>query len=64
MLANPGKLRAYNLTINDVFNAMRPQNLELPGRESSNAGATSFTVRTTGRVTEPAQFNSDRHRQP
>jgi HAE1 family hydrophobic/amphiphilic exporter-1 len=56
VLANPEKLRAYNLTITDVFNAMRTQNLELPGG-SLNAGATEFTVRTTGRVTEPAQFN-------
>ena len=56
VLADPEKLRAYNLTIIDVFNAMRTQNLELPGG-SLNAGATEFTVRTTGRVTEPAQFN-------
>ena len=56
VLADPEKLRAYNLTITDVFNAMRTQNLELPGG-SLNAGATEFTVRTTGRVTEPAQFN-------
>src|SRR5258708_35490390 len=56
VLANPEKLRAYNLTITDVFNAMRTQNLELPGG-SLNAGATEFTVRTTGRVTEPALFN-------
>jgi hydrophobic/amphiphilic exporter-1 (mainly G- bacteria), HAE1 family len=56
VLANPEKLRSYNLTITDVFNAMRTQNLELPGG-SLNAGATEFTVRTTGRVTEPALFN-------
>jgi HAE1 family hydrophobic/amphiphilic exporter-1 len=56
VLCNPEKLRAYNLTITDVFNAMRTQNLELPGG-SLNAGATELTVRTTGRVTEPAQFN-------
>jgi HAE1 family hydrophobic/amphiphilic exporter-1 len=56
VLANPEKLRAYNLTITDVFNAIRTQNLELPGG-NLNAGATEFTVRTTGRVTEPAQFN-------
>jgi len=56
VLANPEKLRAYNLTITDVFNAIRTQNLELPGG-SLNAGATEFTVRTTGRISEPAQFN-------
>src|SRR5215475_376120 len=32
------------------------QNLELPGG-NLNAGAREFTVRTTGRVTEPEQFN-------
>ena len=31
ILTDPDKLRAYNLTITDVFNAMRAQNLELPG---------------------------------
>jgi len=56
VLVNPGKLRAYNLTVTDVFNALRQQNLELPGG-NLNAGAKEFTVRTTGRVTDPAQFN-------
>ncbi|MCU1257655.1 MAG: acriflavin resistance protein [Bryobacterales bacterium] len=56
VLADPEKLRSYNLTITDVFNAMRTQNLELPGG-SLNAGATEYTVRTTGRVTEPPLFN-------
>src|ERR1700710_2162873 len=56
VLANPEKLRAYNLTINDVFTAMKTQNLELPGG-NLQSGATEFTVRTTGRVTDPAQFN-------
>src|SRR6185369_4772919 len=53
---DPDKLRAYNLTITDVFNAMRMQNLELPGG-NLNAGAKEFTVRTTGRVLDVAQFN-------
>ena len=56
VLVDPGKLRAYNLTVTDVFNALRQQNLELPGG-SLSAGAKEFTVRTTGRVTDPAQFN-------
>jgi HAE1 family hydrophobic/amphiphilic exporter-1 len=51
-----GKLRAYDLTVTDVFNALRAQNLELPGG-SLNAGSKEFTVRTTGRVAEAAQFN-------
>ncbi len=56
ILPDPDKLRAYNLTITDVFNAMRAQNLELPGG-SLQAGARELTVRTTGRITDAAQFN-------
>src|ERR1035438_8956115 len=53
---DPDRLRSYSLTINDVFNALRAQNLELPGG-NLNAGARELTVRTTGRILEPAQFN-------
>ena len=53
---DPDRLRAYNLTINDVFNALRAQNLELPGG-NLNAGARELTVRTTGRVIDVSQFN-------
>src|SRR3954467_13705621 len=31
VLVDPDKLRAWNLTISDVFNALKSQNLELPG---------------------------------
>jgi HAE1 family hydrophobic/amphiphilic exporter-1 len=56
VLVDPDKLRAYNMTVNDVFNAMKTQNLELPGG-SLKEGAKDFTIRTTGRITTPAQFN-------
>jgi HAE1 family hydrophobic/amphiphilic exporter-1 len=56
VVVDPDKLRSFNLTVTDVFNAVRQQNLELPGG-SLNAGAKEFTVRTTGKVIEPAQFN-------
>jgi HAE1 family hydrophobic/amphiphilic exporter-1 len=56
VLVDPDRLRSYNLTITDVFNALHSQNLELPGG-NLNAGAKEFTVRTTGRVTEASQFN-------
>src|ERR1700682_5029129 len=46
---DPDRLRSYSLTINDVFNALRAQNLELPGG-NLNAGARELTVRTTGRI--------------
>src|SRR6476659_935301 len=52
----PDRLRAYNMTITDVFNAVRAQNRELPGGKL-NAGAKELTVRTTGRITDSAQFN-------
>jgi HAE1 family hydrophobic/amphiphilic exporter-1 len=56
ILPDPDKLRAYNLTITDVFNAMRAQNLELPGG-SLQAGDRELTVRAAGRITDAAQFS-------
>jgi len=56
ILTDPDKLRAYNLTITDVFNAMRAQNLELPGG-SLQAGSRELTVRTSGRITDASQFS-------
>jgi hydrophobic/amphiphilic exporter-1 (mainly G- bacteria), HAE1 family len=56
VLVDPDRLRSYNLTVTDVFNALRQQNLEMPGG-NLNAGARELTVRTTGRVTDSAQFN-------
>ena len=53
---DPDRLRSYGLTITDVFNALRAQNLELPGG-NLNAGARELSVRTTGRILDPAQFN-------
>ncbi|MBZ5601187.1 MAG: efflux RND transporter permease subunit [Acidobacteriia bacterium] len=53
---DPEKLRAYNLSVSEVANALRQQNMELPGG-SVNAGATEFSVRTLGRLVDPAQFD-------
>jgi HAE1 family hydrophobic/amphiphilic exporter-1 len=53
---DPDRLRSYNLTVTDVFNALRAQNLELPGG-NLNEGARELTVRTTGRIEDVAQFN-------
>ncbi|SFR98442.1 hydrophobic/amphiphilic exporter-1, HAE1 family [Granulicella pectinivorans] len=53
---NPERLRAYGLTITDVVNAVRQQNLELPGG-SLNGGTREFTIRTMGRIANAAQFN-------
>ncbi len=56
ILVNPDRLRAYNLTVNDVFNALKQQNLELPGG-NLNAGARELTIRTTGKILTIEQFN-------
>ncbi|PWU01690.1 MAG: AcrB/AcrD/AcrF family protein [Terriglobia bacterium] len=56
VLVDPDRLRAYRLTVTNVFNALRQQNLEMPGG-NLNAGTREFTVRTTGKVTDAAQFN-------
>lgn len=53
---DPSRLRAWGLTITDVFNAARTQNLELPAG-NLQTGARELTVRTTGRITSPAEFN-------
>lgn len=55
VLVDPDRLRSYNLTINDVFNAVRAQNLELPGGDL-NSGTREFTVRTAGKVISAEQF--------
>jgi HAE1 family hydrophobic/amphiphilic exporter-1 len=56
ILVNPDRLRSYNLTINDVFNALKQQNLELPGG-TLNAGTRELTIRTTGKILNVAQFD-------
>ena len=56
VMVDPDRLRAYNLTINDVAQALRSQNLELPGGRVDE-GARELTVRTMGRLTDPDQFN-------
>src|SRR5215469_1118310 len=53
---DPDRLRSYNLTVTDVFNALRAQNLELPGG-NLNEGTRELSVRTTGRITDVPQFN-------
>jgi HAE1 family hydrophobic/amphiphilic exporter-1 len=53
---DPARLRAYNLSVNEVVNALRQQNLELPGGRL-NEGARTVTLRTLSRVQEVEQFN-------
>ena len=53
---DPERMRAYGLSITDVANALRQQNVELPAG-SVTQGASELTVRTLGRLADPAQFN-------
>jgi HAE1 family hydrophobic/amphiphilic exporter-1 len=53
---NPERLRAYNLSVTDVVNALRAQNLELPGG-TLNEGATIVALRTLSRVQKVEEFN-------
>ena len=57
IIVNPERLRAYNLTVTDVFNALRSQNMEMPGG-SMKAGEKDFTIRTSGKIKDPADFNN------
>jgi hydrophobic/amphiphilic exporter-1 (mainly G- bacteria), HAE1 family len=54
---DPDKLRAYNVTVAEVANAVRAQNMEVPGGRVDE-GARELTVRTMGRIVEPKDFNN------
>jgi len=51
------KLRAYNLTVAQVEQALRGQNLEVPGGRVEQPDRT-LTLRTLGRVQSPGDFNN------
>src|SRR5918912_4622202 len=53
---DPDKMRAYNITVPAVVAAVRAQNLEVPGGRVDE-GTRELTVRTMGRITDPASFN-------
>jgi HAE1 family hydrophobic/amphiphilic exporter-1 len=54
---DPDKLRAYNVTVAQVADAVRAQNMEVPGGRVDE-GQRELTVRTMGRITSPAEFNN------
>jgi HAE1 family hydrophobic/amphiphilic exporter-1 len=54
---DPDKMRAFNVSAADVANAVKLQNMELPGGRVE-AGQREFTVRTMGRIPNPAEFNN------
>jgi HAE1 family hydrophobic/amphiphilic exporter-1 len=49
------RLRAYNLTVNDVSRTLQSQNADIPGGRIDE-GALSTTMRTRGRVEKPEEF--------
>jgi HAE1 family hydrophobic/amphiphilic exporter-1 len=53
---DPDKLRAFNVTVAQVADAVRAQNMEVPGGRIDE-GTRELTVRTMGRIVEPADFN-------
>src|SRR5438067_1842452 len=57
---DPDRLRAYSLSAVDVANALRSQNLELPGGRV-NEGSKTITLRTMSRVT---RFEDSKRRPP
>src|SRR6185503_15155002 len=54
---DPDKMRAFNVSAADVANAVKVQNMELPGGRVEE-GQRELTVRTMGRILDPAQFNN------
>ncbi|MGI9067029.1 MAG: efflux RND transporter permease subunit [Pyrinomonadaceae bacterium] len=54
---DPDKLRAFNVTVAQVADAVRAQNMEVPGGRVDE-GTRELTVRTMGRIIEPADFNN------
>jgi hydrophobe/amphiphile efflux-1 (HAE1) family protein len=53
---DPKKLASYNLTVEDVRNALLTQNQELPSGRIEGEGR-EFTIRTEGDIQEIEQFN-------
>ena len=53
---DPNRLRAFNLSVTDVTNAIRSQNQELPGGNLVE-GARTLGLRTMSKLTEIDQFN-------
>jgi HAE1 family hydrophobic/amphiphilic exporter-1 len=54
---DPDKMRAFNVTVAQVADAVRAQNMEVPGGRVEE-GARELTVRTMGRIIEPSEFNN------
>ena len=56
ILINPERLRAFNISVTEVTNAVRNQNQELPGGNLIE-GAKTLGVRTMSKLTDISQFD-------
>jgi HAE1 family hydrophobic/amphiphilic exporter-1 len=56
LLLDADRLNAYNLTVDQVRNAVQRQNVEIPGG-SFTAGASDIAMRTMGRLSDVEDFN-------
>ncbi|MDT7543677.1 MAG: hydrophobic/amphiphilic exporter (mainly bacteria), family [Acidobacteriota bacterium] len=54
---DPDKMRAFNVSVPEVAAAVRQQNMEVPGGRVDE-GTRELTVRTLGRIANPADFNN------
>ncbi len=54
---DPDKMRAFNVTVPEVVGAVKQQNMEVPGGRVDE-GTRELTVRTLGRIQNPADFNN------
>lgn len=54
---DPAKLAARHLTVQDIYNALNRENIELPGGKIAG-DATELTVKTFGRLTTEEDFNN------
>ncbi|HXG95055.1 MAG TPA: efflux RND transporter permease subunit [Blastocatellia bacterium] len=57
IVLDPNKLRAYNLTVDQVRQGIASQNIEIPGGRLEQ-GANEMTLRTMGRVERVEDFNN------
>ncbi|HEX8890813.1 MAG TPA: efflux RND transporter permease subunit [Pyrinomonadaceae bacterium] len=53
---DPDKMRSYNVTVAEIAAAVKLQNMEVPGGRVDE-GTRELTVRTMGRIVDPANFN-------
>ncbi|MDR0310717.1 MAG: efflux RND transporter permease subunit, partial [Acidobacteriota bacterium] len=57
IVLNPERMRAYNLTVTEVFVALQSQNMEMPGG-SVRAGESDYNIRTSGKIRSVEDFNN------